>query len=324
MRKIPLLSICIPTYNRAEYLIKCINSIVCQSDFDDRVEIIISDNCSTDSTELEAKKLANLYTNIKYFKNQNNIFDENHLVALKRGSGLLRKLSNDTIIYKDGSLKYILDLIEKYKFSRPVIYLHNHKNIKFDEEILLLSLDEFIRQISYRITWIGSICIWNDGLERLKIYSEHFDSRLAHVPYILNEIHHRKRVLISNRVLMSSCSVKKKDLTYGLYKVFYENLLEFINEYRLKEVINYDTYKFIKKDLLLNFLCLWCAISDSRNYDYKFSDESLLALVSKECRKEPYYIAFIFKYNYFLLKEKIKSVKKILFVHFHKKNIKHE
>ena len=45
------LSFCIPTYNRAEFLDQLIASIVNVCDGRDNVEICISDNCSTDSTD---------------------------------------------------------------------------------------------------------------------------------------------------------------------------------------------------------------------------------------------------------------------------------
>ncbi|MFC7419983.1 glycosyltransferase family 2 protein [Iodobacter arcticus] len=45
----PLLSICIPTYNRYKYLKECLDSIIIQDNKD--VEIVISDNASTDNTE---------------------------------------------------------------------------------------------------------------------------------------------------------------------------------------------------------------------------------------------------------------------------------
>ena len=48
-----LLSICIPTYNRETYLAKTLDSIVNQNIFlsSDDINIVISDNCSTDGTE---------------------------------------------------------------------------------------------------------------------------------------------------------------------------------------------------------------------------------------------------------------------------------
>jgi glycosyltransferase involved in cell wall biosynthesis len=45
-----LLSICIPTYNRATYLKICLDSIMQQMHTDYPIEIIVSDNFSTDNT----------------------------------------------------------------------------------------------------------------------------------------------------------------------------------------------------------------------------------------------------------------------------------
>ncbi|MBI5639196.1 MAG: glycosyltransferase family 2 protein, partial [Nitrospirae bacterium] len=71
-----LVSICIPTFNRAELLDECLSSIVCQfkdGEIKRQVEVIISDNCSTDDTGKVAKKYCNLFDNIKYFGNLENI-----------------------------------------------------------------------------------------------------------------------------------------------------------------------------------------------------------------------------------------------------------
>ncbi|EBH2219729.1 glycosyltransferase, partial [Salmonella enterica] len=46
-----LISFCIPTYNRKEYLEELLNSINNQEKFNLDIEICISDNASTDGTE---------------------------------------------------------------------------------------------------------------------------------------------------------------------------------------------------------------------------------------------------------------------------------
>jgi len=57
MSEKPLLSICIPTYNRAEYLAKSLDTLVCLPEFNSsEVEVVISDNASTDNTQEVAKK----------------------------------------------------------------------------------------------------------------------------------------------------------------------------------------------------------------------------------------------------------------------------
>ena len=62
--KQPLLSICIPTYNRAEYLVGALENIISDPAFDERVEIVISDNASTDDTENVVGYFIKLYSNI--------------------------------------------------------------------------------------------------------------------------------------------------------------------------------------------------------------------------------------------------------------------
>jgi glycosyltransferase involved in cell wall biosynthesis len=65
MCKLPLLSICIPTYNRAELLKNCVESIVINYDFDEEVEVVISDNASDDNTLEICEMFASKYPNVK-------------------------------------------------------------------------------------------------------------------------------------------------------------------------------------------------------------------------------------------------------------------
>ena len=62
------LSICIPTYNRAHYLVNCLNSIVIAKLYSNlKFQVCISDNGSTDNTEQVVKE-AKLLIDIKYHK----------------------------------------------------------------------------------------------------------------------------------------------------------------------------------------------------------------------------------------------------------------
>lgn len=68
----PLLSICIPAYNREKYLKRLIESIVSQEEFieTDEVEIIVDDGPSSDNTESMVKEYIKKYWNkIKYYRN---------------------------------------------------------------------------------------------------------------------------------------------------------------------------------------------------------------------------------------------------------------
>lgn len=74
MQNKPLLSICIPTYNREKYLEECLESIVHQQWFNqENIEIVISDNASIDNTKDLVYKYQKEYSNIKYHRNEKNI-----------------------------------------------------------------------------------------------------------------------------------------------------------------------------------------------------------------------------------------------------------
>ncbi len=73
MRKKPLLSICIPTFNRSKLLKASLLSVLEQIDgYEDDVEVIVSDNCSSDDTEQVIHSLQ-IFRPFKYNRNKENI-----------------------------------------------------------------------------------------------------------------------------------------------------------------------------------------------------------------------------------------------------------
>ena len=83
----PILSICIPTYNRANYLDECLNSLCLTSpSVLQEVEVIISDNASPDATAQTVEKYKARLP-IRYFRNSENIGGErNFMAAAQRAS----------------------------------------------------------------------------------------------------------------------------------------------------------------------------------------------------------------------------------------------
>ena len=71
------LSICIPTYNRSEYLRECLSSIFTSiAGHEQDVEIVISDNASTDNTESVVREFKETHPWIRYHRNAQNIGGE--------------------------------------------------------------------------------------------------------------------------------------------------------------------------------------------------------------------------------------------------------
>jgi len=64
--KLPLLSICIATYNRAGYIGETLDSIIPQ--LDDEVELLVVDGASTDNTEAIVREFAQKESRIRYIR----------------------------------------------------------------------------------------------------------------------------------------------------------------------------------------------------------------------------------------------------------------
>ena len=169
-QKRPLLSICIPTYNRAAYLKQALQALVDNEEFDSDIEVVISDNNSKDETEIISKFFSEHYDNIKYFKNDSNVADSNFALALDRSTGEYAKLMNDNhVILKDG-LRFLKETIRKYHKEKPAIFftgpiLFNHEKV---DECILRSFEDFVVHLSYYVTAIYCFGVWREDWDDIK------------------------------------------------------------------------------------------------------------------------------------------------------------
>jgi glycosyltransferase involved in cell wall biosynthesis len=111
-----LLSICIPTYNRVKILGKTLKNIINHAiEFQDIVEICISDNASKDETEKMLRDLKNQYPKlIRYQINKKNLgYDRNLLTVLQMANGKYAWTFGDYNLIVENGLEKIIDLIKK-------------------------------------------------------------------------------------------------------------------------------------------------------------------------------------------------------------------
>jgi len=95
----PLLSICIPTYNRANLLRETLAHLreVCSED----VEIVISDNCSGDDTQNAIRAFAPRFAHFRAFRQTENRGGITNFAAVTSAAGgkYLYPLCDDDRIY---------------------------------------------------------------------------------------------------------------------------------------------------------------------------------------------------------------------------------
>jgi len=161
-----LLTIAIPTYNRAKYLDLCLSQIAKQvPPGDERIEIVVSDNLSTDNTEEIVAKYIRRGHPIRYIKNQKNIGgDPNIIQAYNLATTKYVLVFGDDDVFLDGSIQRMVDLIERDDFGVVFLRSFGFEN-DFDptaarkQKYRLIEYhtkDYFVWRINYLFTFISA------------------------------------------------------------------------------------------------------------------------------------------------------------------------
>ena len=148
-----MVSIIIPTYNRANYLTKAIDSALSQ-DYPN-IEVIVSDNASSDDTGEMVKKYKD-DNRFKYFRNNHNLgMVANWRKALNNYAtgNFFMILSDDDYLIDDNYISKVVKLVE----SDPEIvivygngYLFYEKSNKMVEFILPFNTVKMEKQYFYQ------------------------------------------------------------------------------------------------------------------------------------------------------------------------------
>lgn len=109
---VPLLTIAVPTYNRARYLEELLPLLVTQIKGEPRsmVELLVIDNASTDGTrDLIASKFAD---SLRYLRNPENIGgDRNFLECIKAAQGKYVWLFGDDEVMNPGGVRRVIEAL---------------------------------------------------------------------------------------------------------------------------------------------------------------------------------------------------------------------
>lgn len=110
-----LISIVVCTYNRSEFLKKCLDTIINETSGYSNIEVIVVDNASKDNTKELVAKYAAVGVNYIYESNQGLSFARN--IAFKKAKGCWVAYVDDDAILRSGWLVSILYTIENFDFD---------------------------------------------------------------------------------------------------------------------------------------------------------------------------------------------------------------
>ncbi len=132
-----LLSIAIPTYNRAVCLEKLLNNILPQAKkIEEKIEICISNNGSTDNTREVVMKFAKEYPGlINYHENEKNLgIDKNVLLVIEMAVGQFMWTFGDDDTIIEGGLSEVVELIKKNSNEKTGLILIREEQFFIDHK----------------------------------------------------------------------------------------------------------------------------------------------------------------------------------------------
>lgn len=299
----PLLSICIPTYNRADILNDTLISLTQDPDFSDKVEVVISDNCSTDNTETIVNEFIKRFDNIIYSKNLENVKDANFFKVLSLGKGKYLKLINDTIKFNNGMLKFILDKIKEDDSCQNQLFFYQNTYWNCDTQLWCENVNDFVYNASFLSTWIANFGIWKDKLTELKDVDRSVSLMLVQVDWSL-QLSSSQKVLIYYRDFFEVTSLKKKG-GYNIFKVFIENYLMLLSNYIGTKQLQKKVFRNEKRRLYNFFVLPWLyKLVLKGNKQYFFDTQKMFPIILKYF----WYCPYIYLSPITLIIKKIRKV----------------
>ncbi|MBR2082584.1 MAG: glycosyltransferase family 2 protein [Elusimicrobiaceae bacterium] len=250
------LSICIPTCNRAEWLHRTLQSIVQEDCFilSEDIEIIISDNASSDNTQKIVEKFIIKYgSKIKYYKQSQFVCAmENFYKVCTLAQGKFIKLNNDTAHFRPGQLANLLDYIKQHDKDKSLLFFYNRCNTTpYD---YCHNINEFVQKVSFYSTWSVAFGIWKTDSMYLSHFLTYKESQIAQTKILLDLLSHVHRpMLIINQPLYDISTPTKKG-GYNIAEVFGYNYLNILKEFLNNGLLSSSIYNYEKKRLLLDHI----------------------------------------------------------------------
>ena len=281
----PILSICIPTYNRGDVLKKCIDSIVGNRVFSEEIEIVVSDNCSTDCTKQLMKDYCNRYRNISYYRQDVNIGGErNFIFVLEHAKGELLKLHNDYSIFTEEGFKSLLEHVRANIENKTLLFFQN--KIGEPHQIVCGNLDDFVAISKMGTAWIGSYGYWKDDYFQIFPKDEKISTQFMQLDWFLQIFKKKHCCIVCVEDYSRKDNFQSKQGDYNMFKIKAVNFLGMYKPFLENGELSRKTYNDLQKVVYQNLIVWLYRIYIKRDKRYSYNSESAFSILYNEFGKK--------------------------------------
>ncbi|MBQ5935696.1 MAG: hypothetical protein IJL68_06810 [Bacteroidales bacterium] len=255
----PLLSLCIPTNGRVDWISPLLSSIYSQQVDNSLFEVVITDNAR--NPELEKAVAALAQPNLRYYPTDSAGFT-NQVDAFEKCSGIFCKMLNHRSVLLPDSIGRMIGMVREYQDSKPLIYCSNG-HIKGPSVIDCPDMDSFVRNLSYFSSWSAGTAVWKDDMKGMR--DKPVNSTFPHTLFLF-QVREESHCVIWN----VPYQYLQDDVGKGGYNPFeafgitFPDILHGLEE---KGRISEETYRHVKKDIFsfLKYLYFNEVIRPSKN-----------------------------------------------------------
>lgn len=284
------LTIAIPTYNRSAFLKQSLERISKQIlNHENDIELIVSDNCSTDDTKEVVAEFIQNGMPIIYNRNIiNKGMDGNFVYCFQSASAKYVWVLGDDDYLTEGTISKLLNIIDTGEYG--LIHLkntlqHSEKD-KFESRVSCNEI-EFIGEISFMITFISANIVQTKYVEKIN-FNKYFGTYFTLIPlYLTAAIEEKKNLMVYSKTM----DIAADGLTnggYNIFEVFVTNYLKILKEYIPN--LGFIWYEIEKYKLCRKFLYGWMKrLLVNRNHGLNFKTNHWFKILFKKYWYEPYF-----------------------------------
>ena len=220
------LTIAFITYNRRQYLAESLPRVLAQVGDDAAVEVLISDNASTDDTRAFVEEWQARYKNLRYHCNEKNVAAEGNIHrAMQASRGEYVLIAGDDDYFCDGALHILLDTIEKNRGDALFYMAQNPAPLHVYRGAGAL---DYIAKLGHAMTWLTAITMRRDLYLGIKEPQKYDDTRMPQVYLQLEILKQKAEFTIIEGHFFADGTGNHDPAGYNFAEVFIKNYLDIL------------------------------------------------------------------------------------------------
>jgi glycosyltransferase involved in cell wall biosynthesis len=263
----PILTIAIPTYNRASILENALNNLLPQLvEFSDKIELIISDNASLDNTQSVISEIKIKYPSINivmFLQSTNTGYFGNFKKCKELASGFYIWLLSDNEHLSAGVVKVLMNSIQSSSIFFGAIYLAEitkSKQNKLKQNIEGFNVFEtdfkslIENETAWLLTSISSVVFLNDKSKDDYTNTELPENLFLGFLYLCNSLIINSKILVIHGKIYNSFPCK---VYFDIFKAWTKDILECVDYAKKNKLLSEaNSNKFIEGYLKNNLQSL--------------------------------------------------------------------